>query len=535
MGITEKKPDILASVHGAGAQRYSAEIKVLLQGTLPEGWQWVPCSKDTVVAATTAAPFIFYKEFLPRNPFEKIKSLVRGSRCARARQQADVLSKAGLPSPAILGWGRGRRNEFLLTAGFAGSGFFQFLTKNFYGPLSREQFHRKRRLLQAAGRLVGKLHSKGISHGDLRQNNLLVQEAAEGFAFCFIDNESNKQWRQVPVTIIIKNLVQFSICSGHVLSRSDLLRLFRAYSEAYPRFHGKGRRHLLAEVMRRSRARILHYSVKDRLSRAAQFATTQGTGFYDRQSLLGRQLEAGCDLEAWFADGVFCKNDKNIQVKRLSGPDGEVIAKKFLGQGFFALIKNWLTLERALRLWQMSHIFMALEIPIARPLGYVLAGRGPWRRQSYFYSDYAEGKSDLLSLCKARPQLLGHFIDQRLFFRVAFFLARLHNNGYCHGDTKWANIMVDEAGSDLLFIDLDGACQVTSSLDRRVVKDVSRFIVDMLEQGVSTAEVRQFVKEYSNMRVVDRKLLQQKITPHIKKALARHGRQDIDILGLWSV
>jgi 3-deoxy-D-manno-octulosonic acid kinase len=534
MGIAEKKPDVLSVLQGEWAQKYRREIEILLDGRLPDGWQWVTSSIDAVVAATTSGPLVYYKEFLARSPFEKLKSLVRGSRCRRARQQAVILEAAGLESPAVLCWGQGRKNEFLLTAGFDGIGFFQFLKTNFAGSLSREQLQSKRRLLQEAGSFIGRLHSQGISHGDLRQDNLLVHEDERGFDLCLIDNESNRQWRQVPVAHVVTNLAQFSICSGHVLTRSDLLRLFEAYSQVYPRFHGEGRRQLFGEVMRRSRRRILYYDVKDALSRVAQFDTAQGTGSYVRQSVLGLQLEAGRDVDQWFGQGVFCKDDIHIQVKRLFAPNG-VIAKKFLGCGLFAYLKIWLKLERAPHLWQMSHLFMAMEIPIARPLGYILAGRGRWRRQSYFFSEDAGGKRDLLSLAQERPELLASCVAQRLFFRVAFYLARLHNNGYCHGDTKWANIMVDEESGSLLFIDLDGAGPVKSPLGRRIIKDVSRFVVDMLEHDVPRSEVRQFVKEYSNMRVMNRSLVQGKITPHITKALIRHGRQDKVILDLWSV
>ncbi|MBU0681658.1 MAG: hypothetical protein KKD73_09570 [Proteobacteria bacterium] len=534
MGIAEKKPDVLSVLQGEWAQKYRQDIEVLLDGRLPDGWQWIASSIDAVVAATTSEPLVYYKEFLARTPFEKLKSLVRGSRCRRARRQAVILKAAGLESPAILCWGQGRKNEFLLTAGFNGIGFFQFLKTHFSGLLSREQIHSKRRLLQEAGSFIGRLHSQGISHGDLRQDNLLVHEDEGGFALSLIDNESNRLWRQVPVAHIITNLAQFSICSGHVLTRSDLLRLFEVYSQVYPRFHGKARRQLFGEVMRRSRIRILHYTVKDALSRVAQLDTAQGTGSYVRHSVLGLQLEAGRDVDQWFRQGVFCKDDIHIQVKRLSAPDG-VIAKKFLGRGLFSYLKVWLKLERAPRLWQMSHLFMAMGIPIARPLGYILAGRGLWRRQSYFFSEDASGKRDLLSLTKVRPEFLASCIEQRLFFRIAFYLARLHNNGYCHGDTKWANIMVDEECGSLLFIDLDGAGPVKSPLGRCIKKDVSRFVVDMLEHDVPLSEVRQFVKEYSNMRVMDSKRVQEKITPHITKALLRHGRQDKATLDLWAV
>ncbi len=534
MGIAEKKPDTLSSVHGEWAEKYRQDIKVLLQGALPQGWKWVASSTDAVVATTTAAPFVFYKEFLPRNPFEKIKSLVRGSRCQRARQQNGILQDAGLGSPAVLCWGRGRKNDFLVTAGFAGIGFFQFLQNNFGRELDRHQLQKKRRLLQEAGTLIGRLHKKGISHGDLRQDNLLVREGKESFDFCFIDNESNRTWQQVPVAKIIVNLIQFSICSGNVLSRCDLLRLFNAYSQVYPRFEDQERRPLFASVMKRSKQRIIYYHVKKNLMDAGRIKSAQGTGWYDKKTALGRQIEAGVNLGHWFKQGEFYKDDKNIQVKKLACPDGMVVAKRFLGRGLSSLFKAWFGLERAPRLWKMSHLFMAIGIPIAKPLGYLLAGRGVWRRESYFFSEFASGMRDLLTIAKEHPERITRFCEEKFFSDIAAYLARLHNHGYCHGDTKWANVMVAEKSNDLLFIDLDGAREVKDPMGRAILKDVSRFIVDMLEQGLDADEVRKFAKEYSNMRVLDGVSVQRKIIPHIQKALVRHGRQDIDALRIWN-
>lgn len=534
MGIAEKKPDVLLALHGEAARPYRAEMALLLAGILPEGWRWVASSREAVVAATLVEPLVFYKEFLARGPFEKIKSLWRGSRCRRARQQAEVLAAAGLPCPAVLGWGTGRHNEFLLTAGFQGLGFFQFLRTHFRGRLDGAQLRRKRLLLQQAGTLIGRLHGQGISHGDLRQDNLLVREAAGRFTFCLVDNERNRRRPRLSTAAIITNLVQFAICSEHVLTRSDLLRLFTAYGRAFPRFSGAARQRLALEVARRSRRRVIHYIVKEALGRAAILAGEQGSGAYDRTSVLGQQLEAGRDLDQWFGQGTFCKDDREIQVKTLTAPEGVVVAKKFLGRGIPALCKAWCRRERPPRLWRMSHLFMALEIPIARPLGYVLAGHGPWRRQSYFFSACAEGRQDLLALSRQQPGLVARLLEQGLFGDIAQYLARLHNHGHCHGDTKWANIMVDPVSGALLFIDLDGAGPVRHPLGRGIVKDVSRFVVDMLEQEMPMGAVRNFVREYSNMRVLPTRRVQEKITPHINKALLRHGRPARDILSLWA-
>lgn len=533
MGIAEKKPDTLRRIRGEEADRYRPAIATLLRGDLPPGWHWVPCSRDAVVAATDAEPVVYYKEFLPRGPLERVKAWLRGSRGQRACKQIGILRDAGLGSPAVLCRGRGRSNEFLLTSGFKGCGFFQFLKRYFAGPLDADRLRRKRLLLRQAGALIGALHSHGISHGDLRQDNLLVRETDEGFAFCFIDNESNRQWRRLSRARVMTNLVQFFICSDDVLSRSDLLRLYTSYCRVYRRFQGTERRHFFGRVLQRSRRRVLSYLVKQRLAAALPIGSADGTGWYDPHTPLGRRIEAADDLLHWYGQGRFYKKDSAIQVKELAADHELVVAKRFRGRGLAALLKAWCGLERPPRLWRLSQYFLALKIPIARPMGYLLAGHGLWRRDSYFFSAHAGAKEDLLSLAKRQPRLLARFAEQHLFLQVALYLARLHNNGYCHGDTKWANIMVDVESAAVLFIDLDGAAHVKQPWHRSIVKDVSRFVVDMLEQGVPAIEIRKFVKEYSNMRFTDSRLLPERLMPHISKALARHNRHDIDLPAVW--
>jgi tRNA A-37 threonylcarbamoyl transferase component Bud32 len=241
MTLNTFKIRLIPSINGDYARIYEQSVSRLMHGELPAGWEWVPCSKDAIVAATTENPIVFYKEFLPRNNFEKIKAIIRGNRSKRARKQAGILHKAGLPTPKILCLGRGQKNVFLISEGFGGVGFFQYLKMNFLPPLSKEKIRKKRLLLKEAGSLIGKMHSMGIVHGDLRQNNLLVKEVENDFQFSLIDNESNHKWWFIPHSQILKNLVQFSIFSDNLLSKTDLMRLYNAYAALYPRFSGKGK------------------------------------------------------------------------------------------------------------------------------------------------------------------------------------------------------------------------------------------------------------------------------------------------------
>ena len=528
MGIAEKKPDKLTAIHGEQAKQYEQQARLLMDGELPAGWQWISCSLDTAVAVSTAGPMVYYKEFLPRNRFEEIKALFRGNRCERARRQADILLAAGLPTPGILCWGRGQKNVFLISQGFGGIGFFQYVKTHFPPPLGLEKIKEKHLLLEKAGALIGTMHSNGIVHGDLRQNNLLVKKEGGDFRFSFIDNESNHKWPHIPLSQIVKNLSQFAIFSDNLLTRPDLMRLFHAYSKNYPRFSGRKKRTLLQTVYARSSVRILEITVKGQIRQNCRtFNTENFQGKYVLGSIVDKQLLQEVDPAQWFMQGDrTLKRDKNITVKLLSGPGGDVIAKRFTSKNLLYSAKIWLKKERILRLWEMSHCFQALDIPVAAPLGYVLEGKGIWRTVSYFYSQYLVDARDLVVISRKKKNNFPAWLaDEKIIGRIARLLATLHDNGLSHGDTKWANILANDGSGEFWLIDLDGAGRIKSPLDRRVRKDLSRFMVDMIENGLPQPFLVEFITEYCGLRRLNRNHVQEKINPHIKKTLARHRKK----------
>ncbi|MBI4791892.1 MAG: hypothetical protein HY789_03975 [Deltaproteobacteria bacterium] len=182
--------------------------------------------------------------------------------------------------------------------------------------------------------------------------------------------------------------------------------------------------------------------------------------------------------------------------------------------------------ERAPHLWEMSHCFQALDIPVAAPLGYVLEGKGPWRTVSYFYSGYLAGARDLVVIRREQQENFPAWLDEKKIIpRVARLLAILHNNGFCHGDTKWANILARADTGKFWLIDLDGAGRIGPGLDRRAAKDLGRFMVDMLENGLPDRFQEEFMREYCGLRRLNRRQVLEKIKPHIDKTLARHRKK----------
>lgn len=250
------------SLFGHGKDEYMHAVQCLLHRELPEGWEWINSSANSLVARRLKPCIAYYKEFLNRSPFEIFKTLFRGSRCHRARLQGELLRQKNFHSPAILCWGKKGHRHFMVTEGIGAPGLFDFITKNWAPPLAREQFHSKRRIIERLGEEIGRLHKEGICHGDLRLNNILVQQTEKGIYFYLIDNERNRCFTKIPKRLIEKNLVQVNMILPPYVTLQDRLRFFRAYSRAYPMFAFEAKRILMQKVQQMTLRRLTAKAVR---------------------------------------------------------------------------------------------------------------------------------------------------------------------------------------------------------------------------------------------------------------------------------
>ncbi len=253
---TEKTQLSAISICGPHKNEYATAVHSLLNGDLPKGWEWVKSSSNTIVARRLKRNVAYYKEFLNRSLFEGLKSLIRASRCDRARLQGEILRQKGFRSPEILCWGQHGYRHFMVTEGVNATSLGHFISKHWGPPLSREQFRAKREFIEKLGEEIGRLHKEGICHGDLRLNNILVQQTEMGINFYFIDNERNRCFKKIPQRLIKKNLVQVNMIDPSYVTLQDRLRFFMAYSKIYPRFSFEERRSLMQKVHQRTLRRL---------------------------------------------------------------------------------------------------------------------------------------------------------------------------------------------------------------------------------------------------------------------------------------
>lgn len=233
---------------GPQASTYKTAIQTLDQGSSVEGWTKVASSVNAQVyyCPSKAA---YLKIFLDRNKLERLKAILRGSRCQRARKNGVLLGSAGFNTPQCNCWGKlANGQEFMITEASSGTGVTQYIRKHLNDNKSPEGLQNKRRFLTELGALIGQLHLAGIVHGDLRTSNVLAEFDGVHHCFHFIDNERNSQHRTIPLKLIKKNLIQLNMLLPTDISRGDRWRFCKAYSATYPRFTATEIRELAGEV-----------------------------------------------------------------------------------------------------------------------------------------------------------------------------------------------------------------------------------------------------------------------------------------------
>lgn len=148
---------------------------------------------------------IVLKKYFIRNISDFFKSLILPSRAERAFKAGQMLIANGFLTPKAVAYGR----KFLMTMEVQNSTpFFKML-----GILSPEK---KKKMIEQFAQTIGKMHDKGIFHGDLRLGNILVKENNENFDFYFLDNERTKKFNDIPWKLRIKNLVQINMDRNNV-------------------------------------------------------------------------------------------------------------------------------------------------------------------------------------------------------------------------------------------------------------------------------------------------------------------------------
>ena len=225
---------------------FQPDIEKLGQGILPENWEWVESSKLAKVAKYSGETTSYYKEFIPKNRLEVVKSRVRGSKCELWIKHAEIGRKAGFAVPEVLSTGiLKNRNPYLVTASGPSTSVSDYLARK-----TDNNEKDRRQWIKAFGQFVGEMHKAGIVHGDLRAGNILMSVDNGKPEFVMIDIERNSYHSVVPIRLVKKNLVQLiKRIAFREFTAKDRLTFFNAYNNSYNRFSCEEQKKLALDVI----------------------------------------------------------------------------------------------------------------------------------------------------------------------------------------------------------------------------------------------------------------------------------------------
>lgn len=201
----------------------------------PEAFEKIPSSVNarvlrSVIKTRQEKIPVYIKRYFYRSRLDYFKHLLRPGRGKRAFDASLMLRKNGFnaPEPLIImqkKTGPFRADNILITKKAPDALYFGTVFNNIRtSPGARKAF------LTEFGQIVGRMHSLGIIHGDMRLSNVLVQKDKGKHFFWFIDNERTWKYRKPPLMLVRKNLVQANLF-GSSASRTDRMRFMKAYAD----------------------------------------------------------------------------------------------------------------------------------------------------------------------------------------------------------------------------------------------------------------------------------------------------------------
>jgi serine/threonine protein kinase len=237
----------------------------------PEFFEKIPSSLNARVFKTLLnfneeqVP-VYIKRYFFRSKLDFIKHLFRPGRGKRAFDASLMLRKNGFNAPEPLIIMQKKTGPFSTDNILVSR---QALEAVYFGTVYNEvrtSLSARRVFLTEFGQTVGRMHSLGIIHGDMRLSNVLVQKDKGKHVFWFIDNERTWKYRKAPLMLVRKNLVQVNLFGSNI---PDTDRM--CFMKAYARQQGLSReemRNIIRLVLDRTTWRIERRKTRKAVKRA---------------------------------------------------------------------------------------------------------------------------------------------------------------------------------------------------------------------------------------------------------------------------
>lgn len=171
----------------------------------------------------------------------------------------------------------------------------------------------------------------------------------------------------------------------------------------------------------------------------------------------------------------------------------------------------------AKRTWKISWYLHNQGVPVPRPQALVIEDSGVW-----FITEAAVDSAALTE--RLADNVLTPEQTQAVTTKAAQAIAHIHDLGVIHGDLKWGNILVTQEMKPVL-VDLDSSRRRWRVGARAGAKDLARFVVGGLEQGLDATWAARICSVYCDARSLSKTRIYNTMRPIVRRISLRHQKR----------
>lgn len=366
----------------------------------------IPSSERTRVLTFTVSVdgidrVVYIKQYLFKSLLQSLKRLfLSGSPAKQAFKAETMLAADGFDVAGVIALVESRdsflqKNSYLATFGIENVRSVRNYILGIKELTTSPQLADWRGFIRDLGLTIGRMHAKGIVHGDLRTGNILIRRDGNLWRFFFIDNERTKKFRRLPFICRVKNLVQLNMGPYGIMSGTDRMRFFDAYCSECK--IGKKWRKILIKIVLRKTARRL--DPKKRMQSLAKGALRTNYRYFrvetdDITAVFLRSFWNNAEpvdflrkLDNLRTNGQILKDDRNCLVCRLKWNDRDLTVKQYKHKGIFFSLLDTIGKSRAKRDWLNGSRLIKPGRPVPDTLVFVERHKAGLVWESYIASE----------------------------------------------------------------------------------------------------------------------------------------------------
>ena len=212
--------------------------------------------KTAVIQTVVNGEAIFCKRFCHGGIINSIKNQLRRSKANMSYFASKEAVKRGIPVPEHIAAIEKRTagfliNSYLFTRAIIGALPLQHYVKEIFPFGGHYNPKEKQHFIKEIASFIAKVHSAGMIHNDLKATNIIVNKLNNNYVFHVLDLDNVSFKNTVPMSIVVKNLVQLNNDCVYVFGAFDRLRFFVYYLEKAGMKMSRAEKHVLAEKVER--------------------------------------------------------------------------------------------------------------------------------------------------------------------------------------------------------------------------------------------------------------------------------------------